>query len=103
MENLCEKIVKKLIEQDKTISFMESCTGGYLSSQITNVENSSRVLKLGLVTYSTEYKIKFNVPEEVINTYSVYSKETAQEMARAISNFAKSDIRSRNNWRTCKK
>ena len=92
MENICEKIVKNLIEKNKTISFMESCTGGFLSSQITNIEHSSEVLKVGIVTYSNEYKIKFSVPKKVIDTYSVYSIETAKEMAKSISNFAHSDI-----------
>ena len=92
MKKLCEKIVKNLTKEKKTISFMESCTGGYLSNLITNIEGSSKVLKVGLVTYSNEYKIKFNVPKEIIDKYSVYSSETANEMAKAVSKFAKSDI-----------
>lgn len=91
MKNLSQEIVNKLIKKNKQISFMESCTGGYLSSQITNVENSSKVLKVGLVTYSNEYKIKFGVSKNVIDEYSVYSIETAKEMANKVSNFANSD------------
>lgn len=92
MKELCEKIVNKLIEQNKTIAFMESCTGGFLANEITNIEGSSNVLKVSLVTYSNEYKIKFGVDKNVINNYTVYSIETAKEMAEKITNFANSNI-----------
>ncbi len=92
MNELCEEIVKKLIEQNKTIAFMESCTGGFLANEITNIEGSSNVLKVSLVTYSNEYKVKFGVDKNIINNYTVYSKETAEEMAKKISEFANSSI-----------
>ena len=88
MENLNEKIVKKLIEQNKTISFMESCTGGFLANEITNVNGSSKVLKVSLVTYSNEYKIKFGVSEKIIDKYTVYSIETAEDMANKVVSFS---------------
>ena len=92
MENLCKKIIEKLIVQNMSISFMESCTGGFLANQITNVEGSSNVFKVGLVTYSNEYKIKFGVSNDIIKEYSVYSIETAKEMAKNVSKFANSNI-----------
>lgn len=92
MENLNEKIVKTLIKQNKTISFMESCTGGFLASKITNVSGSSEVLKVSLVTYSNEYKIKFGVSKGVIDKYTVYSTDTANEMAKNVAIFANSDF-----------
>lgn len=92
MENLCKKIIEKLIEQNMSISFMESCTGGFLANQITNVEGSSNVFKVGLVTYSNEYKIKFGVSNDIIKEYSVYSIETAKEMAKNVSKLANSNI-----------
>ena len=92
MEIICQKIVKLLKENNKTISFMESCTGGFLANEITNISGASEVLKVSAVTYSNEYKIKFGVKKETIDTYTVYSKETAKEMAKKISEFAGSDI-----------
>lgn len=83
-----EKIVKKLIDLNKTISTMESCTGGLIANEITNIENSSSIFKFGAVTYSNEYKIKMGVDKEIIDKYTVYSKETARGMAKAISDFA---------------
>ena len=86
-----EEIVKRLISLNKTISTMESCTGGYLANEITNIEGSSSVLKFSAVTYSNEYKIKMGVNEEIINKYTVYSIETAKEMSKKISDFTNSD------------
>ena len=83
-------IVLKLIESKKTISTMESCTGGYLANEITNIEGASEVLKFSAVTYSNEYKIKMGVDEKLINKYSVYSIEVAKDMSKKISEYTNS-------------
>ncbi len=86
-----DKIVKRLIELNKTISTMESCTGGALVNAITNIEGSSEILKFSAVTYSNEFKIKMGVDSNIIDKYSVYSMETAMEMSKNISLFTNSD------------
>lgn len=86
-----EKLVRKLEKNKETIATMESCTGGALVNQITNISGASNVLKYSAVTYSNEYKIKMSVEKNVIDTYGVYSAETASNMAKQISDFAKSD------------
>ena len=85
-------VVNLLIEKKKTIATMESCTGGFVASSITDIDGSSSVLKFSAVTYSNEYKIKMGVSKEVIDKYSVYSMNVAREMAKKISDFASSDI-----------
>ena len=85
-------VVNLLIEKKMTIATMESCTGGFVASSITDIDGSSSVLKFSAVTYSNEYKIKMGVSKEVIDKYSVYSMNVAREMAKKISNFANSDI-----------
>ena len=87
-----KEIIEKLIELGYTISTMESCTGGYLANVITNIEGASEVFKFSAVTYSNEFKIKMGVSREVIDKYSVYSMETASEMALNISKFTNSTI-----------
>ena len=86
-----EEIVKILTEQNKTISTMESCTGGALANAITNIPGASEILKFSAVTYSNEFKIKMGVQKEIIDTYSVYSIETAIEMSKKISEFTNSN------------
>ena len=85
-------VVNLLIEKKMTIATMESCTGGFVASSITDIDGSSSVLKFSAVTYSNEYKIKMGVSKEVIDKYSVYSMNVAREMAKKISDFANSDI-----------
>ena len=86
-----DKLVKLLKEKNKTISSMESCTGGLFASEITNSDGSSIVFKIGLVTYSNEYKEYFGVSKKTIDEYTVYSKEVAREMAKNSCRIANSD------------
>ena len=91
----CEIIMKNLVEilkeQNKTIATMESCTGGAIANEITNIEGVSDVIKFSAVTYSNEFKIKMGVSKDIIDKYSVYSMETANEMSFNISKFANSN------------
>ena len=84
-------LVKRLIEKQKTISTMESCTGGALASGITNIEGASDIFKFSAVTYSNLFKIKMGVSKDVIDKCSVYSMEVACEMSRNISKFTNSN------------
>ena len=83
-----KEIVELLIKKHKTIATMESCTGGFIASSITDIEGASEVLSFSAVTYSNEYKIKLGVSAKTIDTYSVYSMNVAREMAKNISEFA---------------
>lgn len=87
-----EEVVKKLIKNKITITTMESCTGGALISAITDVEGASQITEGGFVTYSNEQKIKVGVSKEIIDTYGVYSKETAINMAEVCRNIMKAQI-----------
>ena len=86
-----ESIVRTLEELKKTISTMESCTGGAVANAITNIEGASNILKFSAVTYSNEFKIKMGVDKELIDKYSVYSIEVAENMAKTISEFTGSN------------
>lgn len=87
-----KELVELLIAKKLTIATMESCTGGALASSITNIEGSSEVLKFSAVTYSNLYKIKMGVSKDIIDKYSVYSIETANQMSKAIVDFTCADI-----------
>jgi len=86
-----KSVVKNLIVREKTIATMESCTGGFIASSITNIEGASNILKYSAITYSNEYKIKMGVDPKIIDKYSVYSPETAKDMSKKISDYADSD------------
>ncbi len=86
-----EEIVSILTKLNKTISTMESCTGGGIVNAITNIPGSSEVLKFSAVTYSNEYKIKMGVSEDIINKYTVYSMEVANAMSKNIAIYSLSN------------
>lgn len=90
--NKWEQIVKKLKENNFTIATMESCTGGGIANEITNIPGASEVLKESLVTYSNKSKIRHGVPELLIDRFSVYSEEVAIAMAKAVKKETTSDV-----------
>lgn len=87
-----KEIVEILNKNNKTISTMESCTGGFIANTITNIEGASNVFKFGAVTYSNEFKIKMGVSSDVIDKYSVYSMETSCQMSKCICEFTNSNF-----------
>lgn len=90
---LPEKISKILLRNALTISTAESCTGGLVSSRLTDVSGSSAYIKANFVTYSNEAKHKIlNVSYETLNTYGAVSSECAEEMAKGLMQLTKSDI-----------
>ena len=90
--NKWAKIVSILQQKKLTIATMESCTGGGIANEITSISGASSVLMESYVTYCNEAKIKQGVSAEVISKYTVYSPETAIEMAKAVKKQAKSDV-----------
>lgn len=86
-----KEVIEILTNNNKTISTMESCTGGAVVNAITNIEGASEVFKYSAVTYSNEFKIKMGVDSKVIDEYSVYSIGVANEMSKKISDFTNSD------------
>ena len=86
-----KEIIELLTKNKETISTMESCIGGGIANAITNIEGASEVFKFSAVTYSNKFKIKMGVSKEIIDKYTVYSQEVANEMSKKISEFANSD------------
>ncbi len=92
IRNDYRKLTKLLIEKKMTVTTMESATSGQIASLITDTEGASAVLRGAFITYCNEAKIMQGVPAEIIGKYTVYSKETAEAMARACVNAYKADI-----------
>lgn len=87
-----EQLTNILIERKMALTTMESCTAGQIVSLVTDTEGSSAVVKGAFVTYSNEAKQMQGVPAEVIDTYGIYSGETAKAMAMACRAKMSSNI-----------
>ncbi|MFZ3171247.1 MAG: competence/damage-inducible protein A [Carboxydocellales bacterium] len=85
-EQSLEMVVgQKLNELGFTISLAESCTGGLISSRITDVPGSSNYFHYGVVSYNNSAKEVFlGVKEDTLQTYGAVSARTVREMAMGI-------------------
>ena len=93
MNNLANKLVRKLIKKRLKVSFAESCTGGLLSSSITSISGSSKIFNLGLITYSNKAKIDIlKVPKKIIAKHGAVSKECCLSMVKNLSKISKANI-----------
>lgn len=82
-----------LKEYNFKISVAESCTGGLLASSITDIAGSSDYFTLGVVTYSTEEKIRLlGVEKDIIDSYGAVSENVVYEMVMGVANLANTDI-----------
>ena len=87
------KLHKKFIKKNITISVAESCTGGLLSSKLTRLSGSSRYFQMGLVTYSNKAKIKIlRVNKKIIDKYGSVSPECCRSMVQNLSKLSRSKI-----------
>lgn len=88
-----ETLIAKLREKNLTVSFAESCTGGFLAKRITDIPGSSDVFPGGVVSYSNELKMKFlGVSSDTLDAFGAVSMQTAREMALGICKQTGSDI-----------
>jgi len=86
-------IARILFNNSLTLSSAESCTGGLLSSRLTDISGSSVYTKLNYVTYSNEAKNKIlGVSEKILNEYGAVSRECARDMAEGLYELSNSDI-----------
>lgn len=67
---------------DKTLAVAESCTGGLLSSQFTEIPGISKVFHGGAVCYHNDAKVQvLDVPESMLDQHGAVSEEVAIAMA----------------------
>lgn len=84
-------IKKLLIKGNSTLSVAESCTGGLISSYLTDIAGASNFIEQNLVTYSNSAKTKLlGVKPETIEKYGVVSEYVALEMAQGLIDNYKS-------------
>jgi PncC family amidohydrolase len=82
MEKLAQETGEMLREKGLTLGFVESATGGLLSSMITDVPGSSDYYKGSITSYSNQAKVNLaGVRQETLDKYGAVSPQVAEEMA----------------------
>jgi nicotinamide-nucleotide amidase len=91
---LLEEIVGDLlVERGLRIGVAESCTGGLITSRLTDVPGSSRYLDASIVTYSNHSKTELlGVAARMIDAHGAVSEPVALAMADGIRSRAPADI-----------
>ena len=88
-----KKIAKILAEKEIKVSTAESCTGGLVSSRLTDISGSSGYIHQNFVTYANEAKVELlDVKTETIEKYGVVSEQVALEMVNGLLNKYNCDI-----------
>ena len=93
MGNLEVMVGEALRQKGLTVSCAESCTGGLLTSRLTDVPGSSDYVLGSVVSYSCEVKERLvHVRHETLQHMGAVSEETAREMAEGIRETIGADI-----------
>lgn len=91
-EEMEQVVGKLLLENKKTLSVAESCTGGLVGERLTDVSGASAYFIEGVVAYANEAKIgTLNVAPELIEKYGAVSAEVAEAMANGMRRKAETD------------
>ena len=92
-KTLEEKIASNFTKRRKTLAVVESCTGGFTSSRITDIPGSSTFFTGGLVAYSNRLKTDIlAVPASLIKKHGAVSSQVAKAMSRGARDVFSSDI-----------
>jgi len=82
-----------LVERHFRIALAESCTGGLLTSRLTDVAGSSRYVDRAVVAYANEAKVSLlGVPRKLIDEEGAVSEPVALAMAEGVRAAAMVDV-----------
>ncbi|HEY3171452.1 MAG TPA: competence/damage-inducible protein A [Thermoanaerobaculia bacterium] len=92
-EALAASVGRVLKEQGRTLSLAESCTGGLVSSLLTDVSGSSAYFLGTVVPYADRSKeALLGVAAETLRKHGAVSEQTVREMARGALERFGSDV-----------
>ena len=90
---LASRLERRLLKAKATVSAAESCTGGLLTSTLTDISGSSACFNQSWVTYSNESKvIELDVNPNTLAEHGAVSAEVALQMALGARKKSNSEI-----------
>jgi len=82
-----------LVTKGMRIAAAESCTGGLITSRLTDVPGSSRYVDQSVITYSNEAKTELlGVPVELLKAHGAVSESVGLAMAEGMRARARVDV-----------
>lgn len=89
-----ESVIGKLLNARKLrLALAESCTGGLISSRITDVPGSSGYYLGGVNCYSNQLKMQLlSVPEQTLEEHGAVSEATVRAMAAGIKRLTGAEV-----------
>ena len=91
--SLEEVVGDRLTRRGMRIAIAESCTGGLITSRLTDVSGSSRYVRHSVVAYSNDAKTGLlGVPADIIAEHGAVSEQVALGMADGIRAQAGVDV-----------
>lgn len=88
-----KEIADMLITRGMKLAVAESCTGGFISNEVTNLPGSSVFFEMSVVSYSAKAKRSvLGVGASVLRKHGTVSEETSLAMAEGIRRLARTDV-----------
>eukprot|EP01068_Selenidium_serpulae_P010982 Selendium_serpulae@DN5578_c0_g1_i2.p2 len=85
MEQLCQQLAGTLRNKNIKIAIAESCTGGYLCKQITDLPGASDFFQMGVVAYTHASRCHLlSVNQSTLDEYGAVSEMCAEEMVKGL-------------------
>ena len=92
-DQLAARLGAALRAAGKTIACAESCTGGLVTSRLTDIPGSSGYVMGSIVSYTNEIKERLvGVRHATLAAHGAVSPETAREMAEGIRRVIRTDL-----------
>lgn len=93
MRDILEKVSQKLHENNLSLVSAESCTGGWVAKQMTDLAGSSAIFDRGFVTYSNQAKQDMlGVSSGTLEDYGAVSEQIVIEMVEGALKNSQADI-----------
>ena len=91
--SLSQRVVAELTKAGKTLSSAESCTGGLIAKQLTDVSGASAVFHGAVVSYVNAVKhIVLGVSKEDLDRYGAVSAPASRQMAAGVRMLLHTDF-----------
>ena len=91
--NVIKEISGRLTGKDLKLAVAESCTGGLISHEITNVPGSSNYFEMSVVSYSEKSKRSvLGVGTSLLKKHGTVSEEAAVAMAEGVKKISGADV-----------